>query len=100
LTRKHAASGMVERFAACVFFGHTHRADYFPTRLVGTGLVAAWCPGCLCELQPRYQHSDPTSWTHGYILQLVNGETGEFHAIPVPIDKGHSFLANLLEAVG
>jgi len=98
-TAKHAASVTVERFAGCVFYGHTHRADYNPTRMVHVGLVAAWSPGCLSKLQPRWKHSDPTMWNHGYILQVVNESTGTFHAIPVPIDHGKSYFHTLLECV-
>lgn len=98
-TTKHSASATVERFAGCVFFGHTHRADYSPTRLVSVGMVAAWNPGCLCVLQPRWHHNNPTTWTQGYILQIVNESDGTFHAMQVPIDNGRSYLTSLLKTV-
>jgi predicted phosphodiesterase len=99
LTRKHAAAGQVERFAGCVMYGHTHRADYTPTRMVSTGLVAAWCPGCLSNLQPKWHHADPTTWTHGYILQIVDSRSGDFQVIQVPIQHGRSYLHSLLGAI-
>lgn len=99
-TAKHAASQMVEKFAGCVFYGNTHRADCATTRMVNVGLVSAWNPGCLCVLQPRWHHCDPTTWTHGYILQIVNTEDDTFQAIPVPIHNGRSYLTTLLKTVG
>jgi hypothetical protein len=96
---KNAANAMVERFAGCVFFGNTHRAAVATTRLVNVGLVSAWNPGCLCNLQPRWHHGSPTTWSHGYILQLVNAEDDTFQAIPVPIYKGKSYLTTLLKTV-
>jgi predicted phosphodiesterase len=98
-TAKHAATATVGRFAGCVFYGHTHRADYAPTRMVHVGLVSAWSPGCLCKLQPRWGHNKPTEWTQGYILQIVNSEDGTFQAIPVPIHEGRSYLTTLLKTV-
>lgn len=99
-TAKHAASKHVEKVAGCVFYGHTHRADHYSTRLVNVGLVSAWCPGCLCDIAPRWRHSDPSGWTQGYILQIVNSVDETFHAIHVPIDNGRSYLMNLLDVVG
>jgi predicted phosphodiesterase len=99
LTRKHAAAGMVERFAGCVWYGHTHRADSHTTRLVSTGLIAAWCPGCLSALQPRWRHSDPTGWTHGYGLQIVDRDSADFLSVHVPIQGANSYLVGLARAL-
>lgn len=98
-TAKHAAGKTLERYAGCVFYGHTHRADFQSTRLVNVGLVSAWCPGCLCKLSPRWHHNDPTTWSHGYILQIVDSKTGEFQVIPVPIHNGKSYMQSFLRAV-
>ena len=99
-TGKHAAARHLDKFAGCVFYGHTHRADTHTTRLVNVGLVSAFCPGCLSTLAPRWRHNDPSGWTHGYILQIVNEDDGTFHAIHVPIDNGKSYLTNLIKSVG
>lgn len=98
-TASHAASKALDKFAGCVFYGHTHRADFSTTRLVNVGLVSAWNPGCMCVLQPRWRHSDPTGWTHGYMLQIVNRRDDTFHAVHVPIYKGRSYLNTLLKTV-
>lgn len=98
-TSKHAASATLDKYAGCVFYGHTHRADVATTRLVSTGLVAAWCGGCLCTFQARWNHNRPDGWTHGYLLQLVNVDDGSFHTIPVPIIKGRSYLADFMKVM-
>lgn len=93
VTAKHAAAGMLAKFGGCVVFGHTHRADSFVQKTVRAGTIGAWNPGCLCQLQPLWQHSNPTDWSHGYGLQMVSGE-GFLH-INVPIIDGVSYLAPL-----
>jgi len=90
---------IVRRNGKVFVAGNTHRADYSTTRMVGVGLVAAWCPGCICQLQPRWRHNDPSGWTHGYILQIVNESDGTFHAMHVPIDNGRSYLTSLLTSI-
>ena len=98
-TAKNAAGKTLEKFAGCVYYGHTHRADFSITRLVNVGLVSAWCPGCLCKLSPRWHHSDPTTWNHGYILQIVDSKTQDFQTIHVPIFNGKSYLQSFLKTV-
>lgn len=97
--RKHAAAGHLDKFAGCVFYGHTHRMDTHVTPFVSTGVVGAWCPGCLCTLNPRWKHNDPSAWTHGYILQIINKDDNTFQAVPVPINNGQSYLRNIVEVV-
>lgn len=97
-TAKHAASVHVAKFGANIVFGHTHRADGHMTRNVKDGLIGAWNPGCLCALQPLWQHTNPTEWSHGYGLQLVNGD-GSFLHINVPIIDGKSYLEPLARAM-
>lgn len=97
-TATHAASVHVRKFGGNVVYGHTHRGDYFPVRTVKDGTIAAWSPGCLCRLQPLWQHTNPTDWTHGYGLQLVNPD-GTFLHINVPIIDGKSFLAPLARKI-
>jgi hypothetical protein len=99
LTRKHSAAGIADQFAGSVAYGHTHRADSWVTRFVNVGTCTARCPGCLCVLQPRWRHNSPTTWTHGYQLETVNRDDGTFHAVPVPIHKGRSYLQGLVNAI-
>ena len=90
----HAASQTLADFGGNVVFGHTHRMDSATKRSVSEGVMGAWNPGCLCQLQPLWQHSQITGWSHGYGLQLVRNN-GEFLHINVPILDGKSFLIPL-----
>ena len=98
-TAKHAANVHVSKFGANVFYGHTHRADMSMIRLIDTGLVGAWTPGCLCQLSARYLHHGVSDWSQGYILQIVDRDSGNFHAIHVPIENGKSYLLGLVNAL-
>lgn len=97
-TAKHAASEHVKKFGGNVVYGHCHRTDSYVIRTVGAGIIGAWSPGCLCILQPLWQHTNPTDWSHGYGLQLVS-EDGSFLHINVPIIDGKSYLGPLFQAV-
>jgi hypothetical protein len=92
---KHAASDSVSKIAGNVVFAHTHREDS-ATRVFPFGLVKAWNPGCLCQRQPLWRHSDPTGWSHGYGYQVI-AKSGEFLHINVGIWEGRSLLGNMLE---
>lgn len=98
MTNAHAASAHVKKFGGNVVFGHVHRADSYIIRTVKEGAIGGWCPGCLCKLQPLWMHTQPTDWSHGYGLQLVN-EDGSFLHINVPIIGGRSYLGPLVEAL-
>lgn len=97
-TAKHAASVHVQKFGGNVVYGHTHRADSYIIRTVKDGSIGGWSPGCLCLLQPLWQHTNPTDWSHGYGLQLVNDD-GSFLHINVPIVDGKSYLEPLVKAI-
>jgi UDP-2,3-diacylglucosamine pyrophosphatase LpxH len=97
-TAKHAASEHVKKFGGNVVYGHTHRSDSYVIRTVKAGIIGAWSPGCLCVLQPLWQHTNPTDWSHGYGLQLVNPD-GSFLHVNVPIIDGKSYLNILFRAV-
>lgn len=88
---KHATHQHVTRFGASVVHGHTHRAQSSIIRLVDGGVVGAWCPGTLSQLQPFYMHTSITDWSHGYGVQFVQS-SGEFMHINVPIVNGQSML--------
>ena len=95
-TAKHATSMAQVKTAGNIVFGHTHRAQSDITRRLGVGVVGAWNPGCLCELQPLWNHTNPTEWTHGYAVQLV-APSGEFLHLNVPVISGHSHLTSLFK---
>lgn len=96
---KHAASVMLERYGNNVVFGHIHRSDEHSTRTVSHGTIKAWCPGCLCELQPLWKHTSPTFWNHGYAIQLVQDD-GAFLHLTIPIINGRSYLIGLANKIG
>lgn len=95
-TARHAAAAAQIKSAGNIVFGHTHRAQSDITRRLGVGIVGAWNPGCLCELQPLWQHTNPTEWTHGYAVQHVS-PGGAFLHLNVPIINGHSHLTALFK---
>jgi len=96
---KHATYTHLTRFGANVVHGHTHRAQSSNERTVTSDGFGAWCPGTLAKLQPLYMHTSPTSWTHGYGLQLVNLSTGQFIHFNIPIMKGTSMLIGMVDAL-
>ena len=87
---------IVRRNGKSFVCGNTHRADSYIIRQVKSGTIGAWSPGCLCELQPLWQHTNPTEWSHGYGLQMVLSN-GDFLHINVPIVDGKSLLSPLVE---
>ena len=93
---KHAAATHLARFGASVVFGHIHRSQAVIERTVTSDGFGAWCPGTLAKLQPLYQHTSPTSWSHGYAVQLVN-RSGRFLHVNVPIYRGESLLLDLVK---
>jgi len=93
-TSKQATTTTLNSFAGNVCFGHTHREQSSSARPVHAGQIKAWNPGCLCELQPLWQHTNPTSWTHGFAVQLA-ARSGEFLHLNIPIIGGKSLLGSL-----
>lgn len=92
---KNAARDSVQRTAGNVVFGHTHREDTASVVLPGVGLVKAFNPGCLCQRQPLWRHSDPTGWSQGYAVEFVE-DSGEFLHFHIPIWEGRSLAGSLL----
>lgn len=93
-TSKNATASTVEKIAGNCVFGHTHRAQSFIVRKANIGVIGSWNPGCLCELQPLWQHANPTEWTHGYGIQLVHGD--DFLHLNIPIIDNKSLFAALV----
>lgn len=99
LKSQNAARDAVARLSGNVVFGNTHRADVYMGHRVNVGIIGGFNPGCLCELQPVWQNTNPTDWTHGYALQFVSGLTQQFLHINIPIVKGHSLLVPFLDKI-
>lgn len=93
-TEKHA-----RQFGHNVVHFHTHRPDSKAVTTAAHGIHYGWCPGCMCELHPTWQHSKPTQWGHGYHLQAVQAD-GSFLGINIPIIDGKSYLAPLASNLG
>ena len=89
---KDVARKMAGMFGGNVVFAHVHTQQSVTIRTVSHGEVGAWCPGCVCQLQPLYRHSSITDWCHGYAFQIVDSKSGEFLHVNVPIVDGLSLL--------
>ena len=94
-TAKDAVGATLARIAGNVVFGHTHRHQSTLSHLTAVGTVGSWNPGCLCEMQPLYLHTNPSSWTRGYSIQFVR-KSGDFLHCNIPIINGESLLVPLL----
>ena len=95
-TAKSAAPVNLRQFSANVVYFHTHRRDAASGVPINKGDIGAWNPGCLCKMQPLWQHTRPTDWTHGFGLQLVARNANFLH-INIPIINGQSLLMPLLK---
>jgi predicted phosphodiesterase len=95
-TAKNATATTIEKIGGNCVFGHTHRAQSNIVRRISAGIIGAWNPGCLCKLQPLWQHTAPTDWSHGYAVQLV-AQSGSFLHLNIPIIDGESHFAALLK---
>ena len=91
---KNAASAAVSRTAGNVVFAHCHQESSASLVLPAVGLVKAWNPGCLCQRQPLWRHSNPTNWSHGYAVQFI-AKSGEFLHLNIPIWQGSSMIGSL-----
>jgi len=92
---KNAARDVVAKAAMNVTFGHTHREDTATIVFPGVGICKAFNPGCLCQVQPIYMHSDPDSWSQGYAIDFI-AKSGLFQRVQIPIWRGESLGAAML----
>lgn len=92
---KNAARSSLMRTAGNVVYAHTHQEDSSTIVYPGIGMVKAWNPGCLCIQQPLWRHSEPTSWSHGYAVQVV-AKSEEFLHLNIPICDGRSMIGGLV----
>lgn len=86
-----AASVAIAKAAGNIVFFDTHRGAFKPTMIPGVGLISAWNPGCLCQRQPLYANTNPTGWTHGYLVRFISKKTGAFQMVNVTINDGLSY---------
>jgi hypothetical protein len=93
----YAAAHTLNDFGCNVVFFHTHRIA-MATKETIDGLIAAWNPGCLCELRPLYGLTDISGWGQGYLIQCVSPGKGHL-TIQIPIINGTSYLFPLLNAL-
>lgn len=93
---KHAAAKAVDKAAGNVTYFHTHSWDQSARVLPSLGLVVAFSPGCLCEMQPMWRHSDPSGWNQGYDIDFI-ASSGNFQRIHVPIWRGESLAGAMVE---
>jgi len=93
---KNAARQAAERAAGNVTYGCTHRADTATIILPAVGIVKAFNPGCLSQMQPIWRHSDPTGWSQGYNVEFI-ARSGNFQVVPVPIWRGESLAGAMID---
>lgn len=93
---KNAANKAVGKTAGNVTYFHTHTWDQSPQVFPVIGLVAAFCPGCLCEMSPMWKHSDPSGWNQGYDIDFV-AASGNFQRVHVPIWRGESLAVSMVD---
>lgn len=93
---KNAARDAAVKTAGNVTYFHTHREDSATVVFPGVGMVKAFCPGCLCQMQPVWRHSDPTNWSQGYGVDFI-AKSGAFQRFHVPIWKGKTMTSAMVD---
>jgi len=93
---RNAARDAAQKTAGNVTYFCTHREDTASIVFPSVGLVKAFNPGCLCQMQPVWKHSDPTSWSQGYAVDYI-APSGNFQRIHVPIWRGESLAVAMVE---
>ena len=93
-----AALSTLRDFSAPVVFGHTHQIAETSLNNVKSGAIAAWNVGCLCNLQPLWNHDRKTAWNHGYGVQFCL-PSGLFQHVTAHIIDGRSMLIPLTQKV-
>jgi len=90
---KNAANKGAESTAGNVRYFHTHRQDSSTVVFPGVGMIKAYSPGCLCQRQPVWKHSDPSGWSQGYDIDFIASD-GRFQ---VPIWEGESLATSIIQ---
>lgn len=74
-------------------FGHIHRQQSYVVRNPVSGRrIKSWSPGCLSKLQPLWNQTAPTNWTHGFDMIYVKNDLSEWTNYTVEIQKGECIL--------
>ena len=92
---KNAASAAVARTGGNVTFFHTHQVSSGTLVLPAIGIIKAFCPGCLCQRQPLWKHSEPSNWSTGYAIDIIAADES-FQHIDVPIWDGRSLASAMI----
>lgn len=92
----NAARDAVAKTAGNVTYFCTHREDSATIVYPEIGIVKAFNPGCLSQMQPIWKHSNPTSWSQGYGIDFI-APSGNFQRIHVPIWGGESLASNMID---
>ncbi len=92
----NAARDAASKTAGNVTYFCTHREDSATIVFPAIGIVKAFNPGCLSQMQPIWKHSNPTSWSQGYAIDFI-AKSENFQRIHVPIWKGESLAGNMIE---
>jgi len=96
---KNAARDALLKTGGNVSFFHSHRMDAAWVRLPAVGELVATNPGCLCQKQPLYGHSNPSGWTNGYNIEFTS-RNEEFQLVRVSIIGGRSLASRVMEMFG
>jgi hypothetical protein len=92
----NAARQAASKTAGNVTYFCTHRRDTATIVFPSVGLVEAYNPGCLSQMQPIWKHSDPTSWSQGYAIEII-AKSGNYQHINVPIWRGESLAGTMVK---
>jgi hypothetical protein len=94
---QNPARAALNKWAANICFGDTHRFDMAVDHKSDQFVIGV-TNACLSILQPYWQETKLTGWSHGYGVQIVTND-GEFLHVFVPIVDGRSLLGPLLGQV-
>jgi UDP-2,3-diacylglucosamine pyrophosphatase LpxH len=81
-----------------IVHGHTHRMQHVTGRVMEDNrIVHAWSPGCLSDLQPRWHHTSPTEWAHGFSLvyaadDCLTARRPRWTPYTITVDRGECVL--------
>lgn len=93
---ENAAAKGAARTAGNLTYFHTHKWDASSRVFPSIGLIAAFSPGCLSEMQPIWKHTEPSGWNQGYDIDFVTS-SGTFQRVHVPIWRGESLAGTMIE---
>ena len=71
------------------------KSDEAQAAVTKFGIIKAFCPGCLCQRQPLWKHSEPSNWSTGYAIDIIASDES-FQHIDVPIWDGRSLASAMI----